>query len=756
MQLVAASTPGRSWDIALTSGDPYFDENHFIRVEPGQSIAYLQRYARNGQGYETIADVTVLGNWVYGGPDDAYEENDSRAEAYDLSDHQATWLSNLDGPGIQADQDWYEIFVPAGQERVFVDCRFDHLMGDIDIGLYDSAGNLLDGSYSFSDDEYIDYVVPGSGAYFVRVAYSDWGNEYDLWWDVQGPPDPPVANDDAATLAEDSGPFAVDVLANDVDSSDPSEPLAVVSAWGAEHGFVQVANGGSSVSYRPYADFNGFDSFTYTIMQNGQTDTATVFVEVTPVNDAPTAWGQDVATDMDQSVDIPLAADDPETPYSDLVFDITQPPAHGTLTEIGPGQYSYEPDAGYIGPDSFTYTVTDDGDPAGSGEGAADSGPAVVNVQVGRRVDLDARGQVTFEDSNGNLVTVRLRGEGTGYLLFAHDGPCDVGRIVLNGTNEDSSLFITIRGRGAETTVVDILVNGSLQNLQGSCVNLLGDVTVTGSLAKLVLADVADQHVITIGPRPVDDITTTLTMQFRRVEDTSVFSQTPLGIVTAIDWQDNDETRDVIEAASLDMLRIQGRRARPWQDVPAVAGDFGADLILQTLGTARIAADMVDCLWEIAGGMGNLTVNGTARDNTVRTAGSMGNLVFGAVENSDFLAGCAEGVGRHAEAREDFVNLLAGINLVRIRGFRMPWGAPRPRLVTNSNFSAATFGNVRLMNVDYDNGGDAFGLFACDLGPGREIQSVRHRDTEDASQNWNWPPAGGEVFDHPDLAIEII
>ena len=55
--------------------------------------------------------------------------------------------------------------------------------GDIDIALCDASGNVLTTSESMTDDEHIDYTVPGSGTYYILVYFDDAGNSYDLWWD---------------------------------------------------------------------------------------------------------------------------------------------------------------------------------------------------------------------------------------------------------------------------------------------------------------------------------------------------------------------------------------------------------------------------------------------------------------------------------------------------------------------------------------------------------------------------------------------
>jgi REP element-mobilizing transposase RayT len=116
--------------------------------------------------------------------DDNYEQNDTLATAYDLSNLELTWLSAIDGYGLQADEDWYRIYVTPGYERILVDARFTHSQGDIDIALYNAAGTRLALSQGIVDNEYIDYLVPGGGTYYyIRVYYGNQGNQYDLWWD---------------------------------------------------------------------------------------------------------------------------------------------------------------------------------------------------------------------------------------------------------------------------------------------------------------------------------------------------------------------------------------------------------------------------------------------------------------------------------------------------------------------------------------------------------------------------------------------
>jgi VCBS repeat-containing protein len=95
---------------------------------------------------------------------------------------------------------------------------------------------------------------------------------------------PPVANDDAVTVAEDSGAndLTSQLLGNDTDPE--SDTRTITSATQGAHGTVSVVGG--VLTYTPNGNYNGADTFTYTISDgNNHTDTATVNVTVTAVND---------------------------------------------------------------------------------------------------------------------------------------------------------------------------------------------------------------------------------------------------------------------------------------------------------------------------------------------------------------------------------------------------------------------------------------------------------------------------------------
>ncbi len=101
---------------------------------------------------------------------------------------------------------------------------------------------------------------------------------------------PPIANDDEFTVAEDSGTTNLDVLADDSILPDVGETLTITAvSAGSDGGTIAIAGGGTSIDYAPATNFTGDETFTYTINDGtvGSDDTATVTVTVTSVNDAP-------------------------------------------------------------------------------------------------------------------------------------------------------------------------------------------------------------------------------------------------------------------------------------------------------------------------------------------------------------------------------------------------------------------------------------------------------------------------------------
>ncbi|HEY3072011.1 MAG TPA: Ig-like domain-containing protein, partial [Candidatus Limnocylindrales bacterium] len=100
--------------------------------------------------------------------------------------------------------------------------------------------------------------------------------------------DNPIANFDLARGREDSVAVTIHVLDNDTFGPDGGAALSVTGVTQGSKGHVAIVGLGTAVSYRPFHNLFGLDSFTYTISDGaGGSATASVFINVTAVNDAP-------------------------------------------------------------------------------------------------------------------------------------------------------------------------------------------------------------------------------------------------------------------------------------------------------------------------------------------------------------------------------------------------------------------------------------------------------------------------------------
>jgi hypothetical protein len=165
----------------LAISDSFIDSSEYIEhIVPVSGTYYIRVYS---EFTPTNNEYNLRWN-ALPSVDDIYEENDLLEDAwYPGYNWEGTLLSTIGGMGVQSDDDWYEIDVSAGEERLLMDACFTDADGDIDLALYDSGGSFVAGSLSYDDNEFIDHTVAGPGKYYIWVGgIDDFGNPYDLWW----------------------------------------------------------------------------------------------------------------------------------------------------------------------------------------------------------------------------------------------------------------------------------------------------------------------------------------------------------------------------------------------------------------------------------------------------------------------------------------------------------------------------------------------------------------------------------------------
>ena len=89
------------------------------------------------------------------------------------------------------------------------------------------------------------------------------------------------AKPDSATVNEDSGATAINVLGNELIPPGATVSFTITGVTQAANGSVVITGNGSGLTYQPNANFFGTDTFTYTVSDgNGASSTATVAVAV--------------------------------------------------------------------------------------------------------------------------------------------------------------------------------------------------------------------------------------------------------------------------------------------------------------------------------------------------------------------------------------------------------------------------------------------------------------------------------------------
>ncbi|MCB4757051.1 MAG: Ig-like domain-containing protein, partial [Elusimicrobia bacterium] len=178
---------------------------------------------------------------------------------------------------------------------------------------------------------------------------------------------PPTAGDDTARACGDR---PVDIPVLDNDSGPSGDPLTITDVSSPDNGTAGIVgpSGAQMISYKANAGFSGSDSFSYTIMDgNGSYASASVTVDVksSADNSPPIAKDDLTLTPQDTSITIDVVDNDSDQDGDPFHLISWTSAAHGTVTPFYDGRIYdghrilYQPPSGFVGEDSFSYTITD-------------------------------------------------------------------------------------------------------------------------------------------------------------------------------------------------------------------------------------------------------------------------------------------------------------------------------------------------------------------------------------------------------------
>ena len=212
--------------------------------------------------------------------------------------------------------------------------------------------------------------------------------------------DKPTGDDQTISAVEDT-PVDFTLTGSDVET--PPGELIFTIITPPLHGTVTIE--GANVIYTPDANYNGPDSFQFTVTDTGDShfgdsltsDPATVIVNVTPVNDPPVALDDSAVNTWNVLTTIDVLANDSDPDGDPLTVVSVTEPSHGAVyINSGATSVTYRSLEGFTGIDQFQYTITD-------GNGGYDT--ATVSVTVGQPQLLD--GEPTAGD-NAKLTDEQL------------------------------------------------------------------------------------------------------------------------------------------------------------------------------------------------------------------------------------------------------------------------------------------------------------------------------------------------------------
>ncbi|HCE4791005.1 TPA: tandem-95 repeat protein, partial [Vibrio parahaemolyticus] len=234
---------------------------------------------------------------------------------------------------------------------------------------------------------------------------------------------------DKATVVEDTS-TVIKVLGNDTFEGD-GKVVSLDTNNGPANGTVSV-NPDGSVTYTPNDNYQGTDSFTYIVTSGGVSESTTVSVDVTPVNDAPVAKDDTAITDEDTPVTIDVLPNDNDIDGDKLSIQSASVPEAQGKVEIVDGKLVFTPAENFNGHAEIIYTVTD-----GQLTDEAKVTVTVNPVNDAPTIKVDAVESITEDavstdtvvatltvrdtDTSEDQLTVSLENNSNGYFVLVGD-----------------------------------------------------------------------------------------------------------------------------------------------------------------------------------------------------------------------------------------------------------------------------------------------------------------------------------------------
>ncbi|WP_210607808.1 tandem-95 repeat protein [Priestia flexa] len=194
---------------------------------------------------------------------------------------------------------------------------------------------------------------------------------------------------------------------------DPNgDPITYSLGQPAQNGVVTVSPDGNFI-YTPNTDYVGSDLFTVILEDTtGLTATSIVNVTVIPVNRAPITNDFTIDTFENTPIGGQTPGFDPDG--NPITYSVSGPPFNGTVTvDSVTGAYTYTPNPGFVGVDSFTIELRDSAGGVAQSLGtvtviSTNRPPTVNDLSIVTQQGTPATGQLIGTDPDGDPIRFRL------------------------------------------------------------------------------------------------------------------------------------------------------------------------------------------------------------------------------------------------------------------------------------------------------------------------------------------------------------
>ncbi|EGQ8738182.1 tandem-95 repeat protein [Vibrio parahaemolyticus] len=305
---------------------------------------------------------------------------------------------------------------------------------------------------------------------------------------------------DKATVVEDM-PTIIKVLGNDTFEGD-DKVVSLDTNNGPANGTVSV-NPDGSVTYTPNDNYHGTDSFTYIVTSGGVSESTTVNVDVTPVNDVPVAKDDIATTQEDTAVTIDVLPNDTDIDGDTLRIDSASVPSDQGTVEIVDGKLVFTPAENFNGDAEITYTVTD-GELTDEAKVTVTVNPVndapTIKVEAVESITEDAVSTDTVvatltvrdTDTPEDQLTVSLENNSNGYFVLVGD-EVKLTQAGVDAVNNDE---LNLKDLTISASVSDG-VNPTASDSDSLIVNRVNDApTVENAIADQVLSEDFETYTI--------------------------------------------------------------------------------------------------------------------------------------------------------------------------------------------------------------------------------------------------------------------